>query len=123
MLEAMNDPLKWLEVGAPIIGYNLTMTVATRRFKLTFGVNEEVVARELWPVLHPAIVDTLQMKSFQPVHVLWGLLFLRKYDTEEDSAARVGVKSVITYRKWSKVVVIQIAMMKNQVVSIHSLYL
>ena len=113
----MDNRNQWIQISAPIIGRNLTDNIATHRFKTTFGTTEDVVALELWPVIHPRIFTILGMKNFQPIHLLWGLMFLRKYYTEEEGAQIVGVKSKFTYRKWAKAVIIQIAMMRPEVVS------
>ncbi|KAL3791578.1 hypothetical protein ACHAW5_000881 [Stephanodiscus triporus] len=60
-----------------------------RRWKSSFGAPPEVCC-----------VD--------PKHILWALLFLTVYNTEHNSAQRLGNVDEKTYRKWSKLFVIAI---------------
>ncbi len=54
-----------------------------------------------------------------PKHILWALLFLTVYDTEHNSAQRLGNVDKKTYRKWSEVFVIAISYLECKVVSTH----
>ena len=58
---------------------------AYRRFAAFYSVRPETCAVlwQLWPKPQP--------NGFLPKHVLWGILFLARYETEECNAALVGV--------------------------------
>lgn len=61
-------------------------------------------------------------KGVQPKHLLWGLLFLTTYDTEENLAQRVGNVDEKTFRKWSRLFVDAISYLECEVVSSLSIF-
>ena len=63
-----------------------------RRFRAMFGANLQVVT-DLWCIL-PHVNDG------EPRHMLWALLFLRVYNTEELNALITSC-SEKCFRKWS----------------------
>ena len=65
-----------------------------RTWKTFFGTTPQVAA-DIWNALHP----TLKQGS-QPKHLLWALLFLRKYNTERENCAIVGIQDEKTFREW-----------------------
>ena len=90
------------EVRRDSFGSNLT---AIRRFCAFFGCKPHVCAR-IWATFpHPT------PPNFKPAHLMWGLLFLKKYDTESGNSARVGVDEK-TFRKWQWFTVKKIALLQ-----------
>ena len=81
-------------------------------FKQTYRANWKV-CENLWDLLDEYGAWRAQRK---PEHLLWTLLFLRKYDTERANAAMVGT-TCKTYRKWVWRVVEEIAGLAPMVVS------
>jgi len=72
----------------------------SRRFKAFFGAEPEIVA-ELWRELHESQwLFFAGVRGPKPAHLLWGLMFLRRYGTEETMAVLAGV-SEKTFRKWA----------------------
>ena len=59
------------------------------------------------------------MLGVNPKHILWTLLFLTLYDTEHNSAQRLGNVVGKTYPKWSELFVIVISYLECEVVSTH----
>lgn len=70
-------------------------TQGMRRFLGFFGA-KPVVCSKVWFLILFAIPT-----STKPRHLLWALLFLRGYDTEEKNASAVGVDEN-TFRWWIK---------------------
>jgi hypothetical protein len=70
-----------------------------RRFKAFFGTCPAQVAM-LWNSLHQNWLLSHVTKP-QPKHLLWALLFLKDYGTEEKLAALVGGVDTKTFRKWT----------------------
>ena len=69
-----------------------------RRFRSLFGVSPELCS-VIWSRL-----GGKQVKSGNPMHLLWALLFLKVYANEDVLSVIAGV-SRKTYRKWVWVVV------------------
>ena len=65
-----------------------------RRWKSSFGAPPEVCC-ELWNKIDP--YKTMPA-GVDPKHILWALLFLTVYDTEHNSAQRLGNMDEKTYR-------------------------
>ena len=76
--------------------------VSLRRFAAFYKTSPDTCSR-LWSYL-----SGHDNPRFQPKHLLWGILFLSKYDTEEGNATRVGVDEK-TFRKWQWLVVKKLA--------------
>jgi hypothetical protein len=66
-----------------------------RRFKAFFGM-KPARASEVWSLL---IGHNLMPPKAQPMHLLWALLFLKLYGTEDVNAGMIG-HDESTIRKW-----------------------
>ena len=72
----------------------------SRRFKAFFGAEPDVVCT-IWSMLHQSRwLRYAGVRGPKPVHLLWALLFLRRYGTEEIMADVAGVCEK-TFRKWA----------------------
>ena len=95
-------------------------SVFLTRFLSFFGVDPAVVV-EVWDLIQVPFIDDGDLSGADPKHLLWALLFLRKYGDESEMAALVGKdgKAVDekTFRKWSKIFVHHIADLRYNVVS------
>ena len=109
-----NNPQLWLNLASPVIGEDVSHGTSLSRFKISYGCTP-VVCGLIWSKINCRNLPDL--KSFKQAHLLWGLHFLRKYPTEDDLAAKFNIKSNKTVRKWCRIAVIQIAMLKGAVVS------
>ena len=70
-----------------------------RRFKAFFGTGPDQAAM-LWHYLNKhSLLQNL--KRPEPKHLLWALLFLKDYGTEEKLSALVGGVDEKTFRKWT----------------------
>lgn len=67
------------------------------RFRALFGVSSELVA-DIWNWIEARTIDE---PGAQPKHLLWALLFMKVYSTEEVHCAVVSWPTVKTFRKWS----------------------
>lgn len=84
-----------------------------RRFRAHFGTSPSTCA-----ILWKKLVDNAVLpRGRQPVHLLWALYFLNRYETEEVAASTFGVEEE-TFRKWSWLLVVAIAKLKPSVVSL-----
>ena len=82
-----------------------------RRFIALFGVPSEIVA-DLWN----RISDQAPLADgSQPKHLLWSLVHLKVYGTEEVNCALVGWPSAKTFSKWAWYFVKRIADLKDDV--------
>ena len=87
-----------------------------------FGVDPAVVV-ELWDMIEVPFFDPGgELSHAQPKHLLWALLFLRKYGDESEMAAlcgdfNSGAIDEKTFRKWRTIFVKRIASLKYNVVS------
>jgi hypothetical protein len=85
-----------------------------RRFRAHFGSSPSTCA-----ILWKKLVDHGDLpQGRQPVHLLWALYFLNRYEIEEVAAATFGVDEE-TYRKWSWKLVVAIAKLKPSMVSLY----
>ena len=87
-------------LGFSIIGKSSTGSINTqfRRFKSHFGIDWFLCAK-LWVLLIPILYDQSHPKGAKTKHLLWTLMFLRLYDTEEILSGKVTADEK-TYRKW-----------------------
>jgi hypothetical protein len=79
-------------------------SIFLRRWLSFFGV-EPIVCAETWNTLKIAVndPDDPELENSRPEHLLWALLFLKKYGSEADMAHIAGGDSVVdekTFRKW-----------------------
>ena len=81
------------------------------RFSSFFGAPSEIVA-ELWNRTEP----TVNEPGAEPKHLLWALLFLKLYSTEEVHCCLTGWPSVRTFRKWSWYFIAKISELKGDVI-------
>lgn len=88
-------------------------TVFNRRWMSAFGAYPDVCCI-LWNEVKP---HSTMPNGVEPKHLLWGLIFLNIYDTEENIALRVGDVDEKTFRKWSHLFVDAISYLECEVVS------
>ena len=85
-----------------------------------FGMDVDVVVK-VWNMIGVPVYDDGELSHAKPAHLLWALLFLKKYGDESEMAALVGTDGNVvdekTFRKWSKIFVIRIALLVSNVVS------
>ena len=90
------------------------------RFLSFFGVDPAVVAKA-WNMIQVPYYHDGDLSHAQPKHILWALLFLKKYGDESEMAALCGEDGSAvdekTFRKWRDVFVHCIASLKYDVVS------
>ena len=96
-------------------------SVFLTRWLSFFGVDPAVVV-QVWDMIQVPFIDDGDLSHAQPKHLLWALLFLRKYGDESEMAKLVGDFSSgavdeKTFRKWRTVFVKRIASLKYDVVS------
>lgn len=94
------DPAGFESLGRDLAGYKTSHCYDTkrRRFVSFFGIEACLVSR-LWSMLiqHGKLAI---LRSPKPIHLLWALMFLQVYDTEERNAARCKCDEK-TFRKWA----------------------
>ena len=105
--EVAKDVLRWPETR------KWRAADKDRRFKALFGASSAVVAT-LWNMLFEREVQG------EPKHLLWTLVHLKVYGSEEVNCAIVGWPSVKTYSKWVWYYVEQIAGLKDNVINIEN---
>ena len=87
----------FIEVGWALLsrqGYHRRMSI--RRYKAHFGIVPGVCA-DIWAMINPREEISPYAK---PVHLLWGLMLMKVYSTEEVLSGIAGVTEK-TYRKWA----------------------
>ena len=111
------------QIGGEIMGRDpegWSPAVFLTRFLSFFGVDPAVVV-EVWDLIQVPFIDDGDLSHAQPKHLMWALLFLRKYGDESEMARLAGgfggAVDEKTFRKWSKIFVHQIASLKYNVVS------
>ena len=72
----------------------------SRRFKAFFGAEPDVVATIWHELFQSRWLWYAGVRGPKPVHLLWALLFLRRYGTEETMSVIAGVCEK-TFRKWA----------------------
>jgi hypothetical protein len=82
-----------------------------------FGV-EDVVCMEAWNMLRINPFADEEVRQAEPKHMLWGLMWLKGYDTESKMCSHAGCKDKGTFRKWSKIFVRRLAWLIHDVVSV-----
>ena len=105
--------INWLNEASIIVGDHPPIT-ANSQFRATFGVTP-AICDIIWESIVHTVYSVMRIHNFQPRHLLWGLLFLKQYGTERIMAQTCHA-SERTYRKWTKVVIVLIAGLMNQVV-------
>ena len=84
------------------------------RFRSIFGASSEVVA-DIWNRIEAK--ENLE-RGADIDHLLWALVFLKVYSTEEVHCAIVGWPSTKTFRKWSWYFVEKIAGLKDGIIKL-----
>lgn len=88
-----------------------------RRFRAHFGASPRTCA-----ILWKKLVDHgILPQGRKPVHLLWALYFLNRYEIEEVAAATFGVDEE-TFRNWSWKLVVAIAKLKPSIVSMRFIF-
>lgn len=97
----------FIRISQPILRRNATQSKkrTDRHFKSLFGISP-VVCSDLWKQLNLTINN-----AAKPEHLLWGLLFLKVYDTEQGNRSITGV-SEKTFRKCCWIIIKGIASLK-----------
>ena len=106
----------WI-LGNQLTGHNVNQCRATghRRFREFFGVSP-VICSIIWDIL--VSVQSIP-SSGKPCHLLWTLLFLKRYLTEHVMSSIVGTDEK-TIRKW---VWRFIYVLSNSLQSVYTLFL
>jgi hypothetical protein len=89
---------------------NLCFATRDRRFREAFGISSES-AYIVWMYLN---VPNEGPHGGQKVHLLWTLLFLKTYNTQNDLAGRCGVHTN-TFRYWRDLFLARIASLDDLV--------
>ena len=84
------------------------------RFRSVFGAGSIVVA-DIWNRIE---ADGEILKGGEPKHLLWALVLLKVYQSDEVHCALVGWPSVPTYRKWSWYFIERINDLKDDIIKI-----
>ena len=87
------------------------------RFKSLFGASSLVIA-EIWHRIEETVV--LEDPNAERKHLLWALVFLKVYATEEIHCAIVGWPNAETFRKYSWYFVRKIFELEDEVIVWHS---
>ena len=89
--------------------------VFERRWMGFFGVGI-ATCMATWRLLHVTVGDP-DFNGAEPRHLLWGLLFLKKYGDYSEMASMVGPVDEGTFAKWSHFFVERISYLLCDVVS------
>jgi hypothetical protein len=90
-------------------------TEKNARFRSCFGASSEVVAT-IWNRIEP----TIDEPGLHAKHLLWALVFLKVYSTEDIHCSIFDWPSVRTFRKWSWYIVKKIADLKDEVIRLEN---
>lgn len=103
-----------LEVAAKVLEYpthrRWKKEVELQKFRSFFGCSS-VVATDIWNRIH----DRLKQRTL-PKHLLWALLFLKHYGTEEVNVRMVGWTDPKHYREWVWYMLGKICEIKEEVI-------
>ena len=94
------------------LAVNTSESVSERVFRANFGVSSFLTSK-LLDLLQP--IHELHIK-YRPRYLLWTLLFLKQYSSDDVSLNIVNV-SVKTFRQWVWLTIDAISSKANQVVS------
>jgi len=86
-----------------------------RRFKACFGASSSIVA-ELWNRIRARGIESGAKKK----HLLWALIHLKVYSSEEIHCSIVGWPSAKTFSKWAWYFVRKIADLKDDVIRLEN---
>lgn len=74
--------------------------VCNRRMISWVGASAEMLARA-WYLIQETFENGVMPRGASLERLLWGLLLLKNYDTDENNASRCGGVDEKTYRKWA----------------------
>jgi hypothetical protein len=102
---------EFLSKGKAMMGLKRTLSASTerRKFRATFGTSPAICSL-LWGMLLPGTT-----RGAKPVHLLWGLMLLKLYNSESAHCNIAGVDEK-TFRKWSWFFIDAIAELSDDVV-------
>ena len=83
-----------------------------QRFRSLFGASSGVAAH-VWNRVMPSV-----NKRTHPKHLLWALVFLKVYSTEEVHCSIVGWPDVQTFRYWSWYYIARVAALKEELIQL-----
>ena len=112
------------ELSKPMIGSAAPVGVFrvsdSERFKAKFGVTPEI-STDVWNMIASKLNDNPPVDGYsrlQPVHILYGLFFLKVYPTTRQCIATLGrTAGQNQFRKYAYFVIRQISALSEQVVS------
>lgn len=85
-----------------------------RRIRSCFGAPSDIIA-DIWNIIE---ADGDLQFGARPKHLLWALVLLKVYSTEEIHCSIVGWPSAKTFSKWSWYFVERISLLKDDVISL-----
>jgi ribosomal protein L37E len=88
------------------------------RFKSLFGASSLIIA-EIWHRIEETV--SLEDRNAERKHLLWALVFLKVYATEEIHCAIVGWPNAETFRKYSWYFINKIFQLEEKVIVWHSI--
>ena len=81
------------------LAITVSITTKERRFRACFGTTAHICS-QLWSLCSHLLIA----EGAMPVHLLWALLFLKQYNTEEVNASMAGCDEK-TFRHWCWLVI------------------
>lgn len=84
-------------------------------FRSHFGIDPETAAY-IW--VRTKKKNKVYLIGSRPVHLLWGLLFMKVYSSEKVMCSMCGGVDPKTFRKWSKIFVKEIGFYCSEEVSV-----
>ena len=91
-------------------------TTRIEEFRSTFGTDANICSI-IWSKIDP--INKVSAAS-RPIHLLWGLLFIKQYNSENVNKIIARVSDRTTFRDWSWKFVVEMARLHGSVVSIFS---
>lgn len=80
------------------LSFSYSPSVRDRRFRAHFGTSAEICSK-LW-----TLSAAHRPRGVRPIHLLWALLFLKQYNTENVNAG-VAACNELTFRRWCWIMV------------------
>lgn len=124
-MAAVTDAKTVMNVARDVLGIprdkKVSEKVEDRRVRSFFGAPAPVIA-ELWNRIQP-LIDEQSRKAAMLKHLLWALVFIFVYSTEEVHCRIVGWPDPKTYRKWSWYMLRKIAALKDDVICLNNRFL
>lgn len=85
-----------------------------RKIRAFFGA-PVIVIEDVWTRIQP-----LDRRGAQRKHLLWALVFLKVYSTEDVHCRIVGTKDIGTFRSWSWYMLQKVAGLKDEVINLQN---